>query len=268
MNSMIDIHSHLIPDFDDGPKSFEESLEMLADARQQGITDVFATSHFNEVIPVQAEKEYFDKFHELKQLSQKRNIQINIHSGSEIFYHYWVDTAIKSSQVTTLGNWGQYILIEFPMYHRPEGADEVLFRLSAEKFIPIVAHVERYMDILKRPQQVLKFIKYGGLLQVNGGSILGHFGKEIQKTALLLIENKLIHFIASDAHSLKSRPFIMETTREYLKSKISEEYLNQLVYENPRKIIDQIPLTTVEIPAEFEKRGFLSKFKNHLKISF
>jgi protein-tyrosine phosphatase len=265
---MIDIHSHLIPDFDDGPESFEESLEMLIDAQQQGITDVFATSHFTEVISEQAEKEYFDKFHELKQLSQKRNIRINIYSGSEIFYHHWIDTSIKSSQVTTLGNWGQYILIEFPMYHKPEGADEVLFRLTAEKFIPIVAHVERYMDVLKRPQEVLKFIKYGGLLQVNGGSILGHFGKEIQKIALLLIENRLVHFIASDAHSLKSRPFIMQATREYLKPKISEEYLIQMVYDNPRKIIDQTPLTPAVIPAELEKRGFLSKFRNHLKISF
>ena len=135
MNKYIDIHSHLIPQFDDGPKDYRESLEMLQQAADQGITDVFATSHFNEWIPETAETEYFEKLSQLKDKATEKKIPINIHSGAEIFYHQYVENTVKKSKVTTLGNWGQYVLLEFPMFQMPDGAEEVLFRLAAEKFI-------------------------------------------------------------------------------------------------------------------------------------
>ena len=231
MNKFIDIHSHLIPQFDDGPKEYRESLEMLKQAADQGITDVFATSHFNEWIPEEAETEYFEKLSLLREKATEEKLPITIHSGAEIFYHQYVENTVKKSKVTTLGNWGQYVFLEFPMFQMPDGAEEVLFRLAAEKFIPIVAHPERYVKIIERPRRILNFIRYGGLLQVNGGSIIGHFGKEIQKLAIQLLEKELVHFIASDSHSPKSRQFILKPVYEFLQDKIPTDYLEKLLYD-------------------------------------
>lgn len=265
---MIDIHSHLIPDFDDGPKSFEESLELLRGAEKQGITEVFATSHFNEIIPKHVEQEYFEKLSQLRNLTEDNKINIKIHSGAEIFYHHWVDNTVKSSKVATLGNRGQYVLIEFPMYQMPSGAEEVLFRLKADNYIPVVAHAERYVAIIKNRRRITNFIKYGGLLQLNAGSILGYFGKDIQKTAFYLLNNRLVHFVASDAHCPKTRPFLLQKASEFLKNRIPFDYIEQLVYGNPKKIIDQELMDKAQISAKSEKVSILEMFKNRLKITF
>jgi len=267
LNYYIDIHSHLIPQFDDGPKNFRESLDMLKQAADQGITEVFATSHFNEWIPREVETEYFDKLTQLREKAEHENLSIAIHSGAEIFYHQYVEKTVKKSKVTTLGNWGQYILLEFPMFQMPDGAEEVLFKLAAEKYIPIVAHPERYVKIVERPRRILNFIRFGGLLQVNGGSILGHFGKEIQKVALQLLEQELVHFIASDAHSPKIRQYVLKPVYEFLQDKIPEDYLKRLLFDHQKMILDQQILEPIQIPEE-EKLGFFEAIRKRFKTPF
>jgi protein-tyrosine phosphatase len=264
MNKYIDIHSHLIPQFDDGPKDFQESLKMLRQAEDQGITDVFATSHFNERIPEETELDYFKKLSILREKANDEKLSITIHSGAEIFYHHFIENTVKKSKVTTFGNWEQYVLLEFPMFQMPDGAEEVLFRLVAEKYIPIVAHPERYVKIVEKPRRILNFIRYGGLLQVNGGSILGHFGKEIQKLSIQLLEQELIHFIASDSHSATSRQFVLKAVYEFLQDKISQEYLDKLLYLHPRMIIDKTPINPIQLPEE-GKQGLIGTLRNRFK---
>jgi protein-tyrosine phosphatase len=265
MEKMIDIHSHLIPQFDDGPRSFEESLDMLKLACDQGITDVFATSHFNEYIPAELEKEYFQKLKRLQKKAEKEKLQINIHSGAEIFYHHYVEETVKKSKVATMGNWGQYVLIEFPMFQMPSGAENILFRLIANNYIPIVSHPERYTLIIDRPRKARIFCKFGGLLQINGGSVLGHFGKEIRRTSMALLEQRLVHFIASDAHLPYGRTFILKQVYEFLKNDIEKEYLNELLFENPLKIIQKDRIENTRISEE-KKFGYLKLLKNRLKM--
>jgi len=241
MEKMIDIHNHLIPKFDDGPASLEESLEMLKHAQEQGITDVFATSHFNEYIPPEMEHDYFFKLQDLREEALAQKIHI------------------KKSRVTTLCDQGLYVLIEFPMFQTPEGIEEVLFRLSMENYIPIVAHPARYQMVLEKEERATQFVQFGGLLQLNAGSILGHFGRESQKVALKLLRNGIPHFIASDAHSPDGRNFLLRETYDFLKGKLPESYLRDLFYNNAKNIIDNIRIDSVTLPAESTKRGFLKK---------
>lgn len=266
MEKLIDIHNHLIPDFDDGPKSFEESLRMLRQAQEQGITDVFATSHFNEYIPGDLEEEYLSKLQKLREEALAQNIRVNIYSGAEIFYHHFLESTVKEHKVTTLGGWGQYVLLEFPMFQITEGGEEVLFKLSMDEYIPIVAHPERYNAVMSDPQKALQFIQFGGLLQVNAGSLLGHFGKTSQKVAMELLEKQVVHFIASDAHSDEGRTFLLREVYELLKNKLPESYLQKLLYQNARCIVDEVPIETVNLPAERSGKGLLGKIKNRFGL--
>ena len=264
---MIDIHSHLIPEFDDGPKSFDESLKMLQIAEEQGITDVFATSHFQEIIPPQMEEDYLVKLEELQNRAAAMDLTVNIHSGGELFYHEQLEETIKQHKVTTLGNWGQYVLFEFPMYLMPDGGENILFRLSAANYIPVVAHPERYSMVIRKPKKVVELLKFGGLIQMNGGSILGHFGKDIQKVSLYLLKNKLVQFIASDAHTVKGRTFVLKNVYDFLEDEISEEYLEELLILNPRKIINREVVEKPELPESEPESGFLSRLRNRFKVS-
>ena len=108
---MIDTHNHIIYEFDDGPRSLNESLEMLKMAADQGITDVFATSHFSEVIQYELENDYFRKLEILKNEVRDKEISIRLHSGSEIFFHHYMLETIKNTRVSTLGGMEKYVLI-------------------------------------------------------------------------------------------------------------------------------------------------------------
>ena len=264
---MIDIHNHIIFKFDDGPKSLSESLEMLRIAADQGITDVFATSHFNEIIDAEMERVYFERLEILRKECREHKINIRLHSGSEMFFHHFIHETVKKTRVATLCEQGKYILMEFPLYLMPTGVEDALYRLTMDGFIPIIAHPERYSALHSRPEKLINFVKYGGLLQVNAGSILGDFGKTTQKIALWLLESKLVHFIGSDAHGPNGRTFKLQKAATELKESLDQSYIDDLVTNNPRKIIDHISLEPMPIPESPQKpRGFVQRFRDKLKF--
>lgn len=262
---MIDIHNHLIPKFDDGPRSLDESLKMLQQAAEQGVTDIFATSHFNEYIPKKLSDEYFAKLKELREMADQKNISIRIHSGGEMFYHPYLPKQVENTPMGTLGGWGQYVLMEFPMFQTFGGYEEVLFNLSINEFIPIIAHPERYVSVIESFSTVYDFVKFGGLLQLNAGSILGHFGKESQKIALRILKEELAHFIASDAHSPRGRSVLLATIADYLQDDIPAEYLDRLLTKNAEAIINKDILPKAVVPETRPKEGLLGKLRNSFK---
>lgn len=265
---MIDIHNHIIFRFDDGPKTINESLDMLRMASDQGISDVFATSHFNEMIPMETEEDYFNKLALLREEADKNDISIRLHSGSEMFYHHFMDKTVASSRVTTLADQKQYILMEFPMFLMPTGVEDTVFKLTMDDYIPIIAHPERYSVIIEKPEKIVLFIRYGGLLQVNAGSLLGDFGRRVQKIAINLVEKKMVHFIASDAHSTQGRAFKLRQAHEFMEQYVDKEYLKELVVSNPLAILKRERLKNVALPdleLENEPSGFLSRVKKRFK---
>ncbi len=263
---MIDIHNHIIYKFDDGPASLDESMEMLKQAADQGVTDVFATSHFSEIIHTDTLTEYFQKLDSLREQCQRENLAVNLHSGSELFFHHFMEKSAREHPVGTLGNWGQYVLLEFPLYLEPSGIGETLFKLTMDEFIPIVAHPERYAFVREKPEKILDFIRFGALLQVNTGSILGEFGKSVQKIAFWLLENHYVHFIGSDAHKPKGRSFKMAAAAEELKYRVDHAYLSNLLRKNPEKIISKERMEPVTIPELPEQKGLLGKLKSRFRL--
>lgn len=264
---MIDIHNHVIHKFDDGPKDLKESLDMLRMAVDQGITDVFATSHFNEVIPPDIESDYFHKLKILREETASQNIPINIHSGSELFYHLFMDQTIKEKEVASLAGKKLYVLTEFSLFIMPTGVKETLFNLSMNGIIPIIAHPERYPAVRQDPQLALDYLKYGAIFQVNAGSILGGFGKEIRKLSMWMLENKLVHFIGSDAHNTRTRRFRMKEVVDALKGHLADDYIHELVEGNARKILESKKVEKLEIPESAFPDSFFTKLKKKLKIA-
>lgn len=264
---MIDIHNHVIYKFDDGPKSLKESLKMLQIAEDQGITDVFATSHFNEIIPPEVESDYFEKLKILHQEASDNNIKVNVHSGGELFYSLFMNKIVKQHKVATLAGLGQYILMEFSLFIMPSGVEDVLFKLTMDGIIPIIAHPERYPSIREDPYKALDYLRRGAIYQVNAGSILGSFGKEIQKLSMWMLENRLVHFISSDAHTIKNRTFRLRDATAALKAHLDDDYILDLVENNARKILNSEKIEKVKIPDLQAQESFFLRLKRKFKFS-
>lgn len=236
MKKFIDIHNHIIYNFDDGPESFEVTKKMLKLAERQNIRHIFATSHFDEYTSPGKLADYYDKFNIIKTFIQEEGLDVVIHPGAEVYYHdYMVDTIVQYKNYF-LGESRPFVLFEFPMF-QPSVNLEIIFKLRLSGVRPIVAHPERYISVMENTSLIDEFIKLGALIQINAGSILGNFGNKIKKIAQDLIEVGKVHFIASDAHGYEGRKFALLDAYEYLSKHVNSEHIDKLFFDNPQHIL-------------------------------
>jgi len=254
---MIDFHSHIIPKIDDGSSSLEETLEMLKIAKNDGVDAIVATPHF---VPGRFENEYKDVLNHIKTLNEyikNENINITIYPSQEVYITRSTLKYLNDGLIGTLND-TRYIQIELPFFELPDYTFDIIYELRIKNLIPILCHPERYAFIINSLENINKFIDEGCLFQINSGSILGHFGKEVQKTAKMLIENNIIDVLGSDAHNSKNRlPKIKDA---FDKIKGIDEKLSKKILENERKIIENVEIKSSAQKIN-KKRGIFSLFK-------
>lgn len=254
---MIDIHSHILPGIDDGAKSIEDSLNMAKLAVEEGITKIIATPHHQNGKYLNKRQDIIEGVSELNNLLQNRNIPLEVLPGQETRIYGELIEDIDKGDILPL-NHTNYLFIELPSGHVPRYTEQLLFDVQLKGFTPIIVHPERNAGIMENPNKLLNLVKKGALTQVTAGSLVGRFGKKIQKFSLQLIEANLTHFISSDAHNVTSRSFHM---RESL-SVVSKEFGNQAIYyfqENSSLLVSG-QMVYKEEPNSIKKKKFLGIF--------
>lgn len=202
---MIDIHSHIINEIDDGSKNLEMTITMLKKAQLTGTKSIVATPHFMRGRFDVEYSEVLKRVEELKKVAADNNIDLNIYAGQEVYYSSHLMEYLNDKFIGTI-NGSRYMLIELPMIEF--NLDEVIntiYELQIRKIVPIIAHPERYKQFIKNPSMINALIKEGMLFQLNAGSITGSFGKDVKKTAQKFLEHNVYSFIGSDAHRDRGR---------------------------------------------------------------
>ncbi len=250
---MIDIHTHIIPNIDDGAKTVEETYAMLEKAQKMGFTDIIATSHYMEN---QYEVEQVKRqavVEALNRVTLEKGLDIKIHNGSEIYVNPNLVTLIKEKKASTLSG-SRYVLFELPMNSKVNYLEQLIFEIQANGLVPIIAHPERYQYVQENPNFVVNLITKGVLFQANFASIGGYYGKRAKKTLIRLLKANAIHFLAVDAHNHEKYDIIQEQIQK-LKKIISKEQLEQLTTVNPNHILKNLKLQT-EQPKRIKKGLF------------
>ena len=202
---MIDFHSHIVPGVDDGSKSEEMTLEMIKMAAASGTKKVVATPHYIRGRFQVSKDEIKKEINRLKDLVKEMKIPIEIYGGQEIYYsdnilQYYLDGEIGTIEDT------RYMLVELPIKgFDPEKVINTLYELQLKGVVIILAHPERYIEFIKKPSLINKFLEEGFLFQLNAGSISGDFGKEVKKTAEIFLNHDIYSVIGSDGHRVKLR---------------------------------------------------------------
>lgn len=224
---MIDIHNHLLINVDDGPKSAEETLNLLKQAIEQGITDIIVTPHHhsgNYVTPASVVKK---KMLEVESIISDNNLQVTVHAGQEIRINDVLIEELRSGESLTLAN-SNYILVEFSFTELRDDVDEVFAALREMGLTPIIAHPERCRPLVDNEHILAGLIKDGALGQVTAASVCGEFGSELQENSLKLIKKGLIHIVASDAHHAEYRPFMSKEAFEIIENELGQPYVVQM----------------------------------------
>ncbi len=234
---MIDIHSHLIPNVDDGSRSVEATFEMFEEAEKAGFTDIILTSHYiTNAYETNAEELVFWK-DKLQEILIAKNKKLKLHSGMEIYISDQIDKLMKENKLLTLAN-SRYILIELPMNTNINYLDYVIYFLDTIGAKFVLAHPERYRSVQENPGLVEEYIKKGCLMQCNYGSILGIYGKQAKNTIKYLLKKNLVHFIASDCHKKGSIYVEVPKALKKIEKIIGTEKTYKITTLNQQKILN------------------------------
>jgi protein-tyrosine phosphatase len=216
---LIDIHCHILSNLDDGPKGFQECIDMANAAVATGISHLIATPHHLNGQFENPKEVILKHVLELNKYLVNHNIPLTLSPGQELRIHREIFISIELNEVLTIDNKGKYLLLELPSGEFPHYTHDVIYELLQKGITPILAHPERNKEFFKNHQLLFDLVQEGALMQLTAGSIVGYFGRNIKSFSELIIEHNLAHFIASDAHNTGSRGFLLQDAYEKIKKK-------------------------------------------------
>jgi protein-tyrosine phosphatase len=232
---VIDLHSHILPELDDGARSLEESLGMARIAADDGITAIVATPHaFNGLSHNPETTEILDR---VAALQEAIGPCPRILPGNEVHFTHDAAEQAATGRATTL-NRGPYMLIEFPSMQVPLMAQDLFRNIRRAGLTPILAHPERNGELQRHPDRLTAFIRSGVRVQVTAMSVTGRFGADALRAVETFLRHDMVHIIATDAHREKSRPPVLSEARDRTAKLIGAEAARKLVEDHPRAVIE------------------------------
>ncbi|MGL4873251.1 MAG: tyrosine-protein phosphatase [Clostridium sp.] len=256
MNNIIDIHTHVLPEIDDGSNSIEMTLKMINQGIENGVVEIVATPHYRAEISLLSYKEVENKVEALN--NQLRNIgsKIKIYAGQEIYYTDKLIENLEKKEIGTINN-SRYILIELSSRKFEETFLDTVYELKLRGITTIIAHPERYKYVQRDFEYINRLIDEGCLFQLDAASLVGDYGKDAKQTAMKILKNNIYNFIGSDSHNDTNRKnCIKESIKEI--QKINREFIESAREDSKRLLLDK----------DIDFRGKKIKRKNIISIFF
>jgi protein-tyrosine phosphatase len=239
---MIDIHCHILPLTDDGAASWEIAEQMCALALADGITHIVATPHANS-------RYRYDRSVHMQQLSaleQKTQGKLRFSLGCDFHLSYEnLELLFANPRNFVIGE-TNYLLTELSEYSLPPAFEQLLFRLKTElRITPILTHPERYPLLQRSPEKIASWTEAGCLVQITANSLTGDWGRKAKDMAVWLLQKKLVHMVATDAHDTKHRPPRLSVARDFVAAKTGADAATALVETNPRIVVENGPAASL-----------------------
>ena len=233
---MIDIHSHIIFDVDDGPKTLEDSRRLLEESYRQGVRTIISTSHRRKGMFETPEEKIAANFKQVQELAKEVADDLTVLYGAEIYYTSDILKKLEEGTFPSLGG-TKYVLIGFSMSTPYKDIHSALGNVIRLGMTPVVAHIERYHCLENDEDKVSELINMGCYMQVNSSNVLkpklfGDRYKFMKKRVQFFLERDLVHFVASDMHNLDDRPPYMQKAYQIVAKKYGAERAEELFKTN------------------------------------
>ncbi len=250
---MIDIHSHVLYEMDDGSPDIEVSLEMLRVAGRHGTTDIVASPHAN--LEYRFDPELIAE--RRAALEARNDSGVRVHLGCDFHLQYEnIADAIKNPRKYTIAG-GPYLLVEFSDLLIFKTTSQIFGDLLSAGIIPVITHPERNMLLQMRLKELKEWVEMGCAIQVTSQSLEGVFGSKARNFSEVLMNEGIVHFIASDAHDLKRRPPVLDGAFAHVGKRWGELTAELLFNLNPAAVLSGDKLVGASKP---RKKGLFSLF--------
>ena len=198
----VDIHCHLLPGLDNGPSNWEESVAMAEMAAKDGIAAIVCTPHQLGNFPQNTPEIIRDQARRLQRMLLEKGVDLQVLPGADIRIDPDLPRKLCSGQALTLADRGRHVLLELP-HELYISLDGLLKELRVRGIAGILSHPERNGGIIAQPEILPKLVRQGCLMQITAGSLLGVFGSRIRSFTEWMIKQRLVDFVATDAHDTK-----------------------------------------------------------------
>lgn len=234
---MIDFHTHILPNIDDGAKCISETIALLQEAKSAGFKTIILTSHYMDNYYEANVNDRMRLMNSIKSILEENKIDIQLVLGSEIYISDNINELIKRKKACTINN-SRYILFELPLNTKPINLYETIYDMLQNGYIPILAHPERYEFVQQNPRIINDLIEKGVLMQGNFGSFVGQYGEKAQIIIRKFLKNNMIHFLGTDVHRRNTIYNKIPKILFEMEKFIGTEKLEQITKTNPKLVLE------------------------------
>ena len=242
---VIDVHCHILPEIDDGPKSWDVSIDMCRLAAEDGITHIVATPHSND-------RYHYDHNHLtgcVERLQELVGDTPKLSLGCDFHLSYDnLQLVLANPRRYTIGG-SRYLLVELSDFSIPVQIGDCFVKLGDLGISAVITHPERNALLRQTPQRLIEWVELGCAVQVTANSITGFWGPRVTRVARWLLEHETVHVLATDAHDNRHRTPILSRAREATQELCGAKIASALVEENPRAMLLGQPLPYQPTPA-------------------
>lgn len=262
---MIDLHCHMLPGIDDGAADLEVALEMARLAVADGITVTACTPHIMPGVYGNTGPRIRTAIADFSVALGQAGIDLKLVPGADVHLATDLAAGLKSGQVLTLND-SRYFLFEPPHHVMPPRLEHAVFDIMTAGYQPVLTHPERLTWIEDHYEVMQSLARAGVWMQITCGSVTGRFGRRPQYWADRMIDEGLVHILATDAHNLRNRSPSMAKSRDMVAERLGEAEADNMVRVRPQGILDNaepgsLPPPVRGAPAEPERKsGLLERF--------
>lgn len=193
-----DVHSHFIPGIDDGAKTIEDSVKMIAAMHELGYKKVITTPHVMSDFYRNSHETILNGLEKVRAAVKDAGIPIEVNAAAEYYLDYDLENKLENEKLLTFGN--NYLLFEVSYMNAPDNLDHVVFKMQTQGYKPVLAHPERYPFWYKKFEKYEELRSKGVLLQMNVNSLTGYYSLETRKIAEQLIDKGMVDLVGTDCH--------------------------------------------------------------------
>ena len=216
-----DMHSHLLPEIDDGANDIETSVKLIRGMSELGYKKLITTPHIIWDMYQNTPAIINAKLDVVRTAIKDEGIDIEIHAAAEYFLDEHVEELLKKKEplLTISGN---KVLTEFSMAFPSMNIKDALFEMAMQGYQPIIAHPERYIYLQQNKQFYTELKDIGCMFQLNLLSLAGYYGRSVKDLAEYLVNNNFYELVGTDLHNFHYLEGLQEMTMSNTLKKLVE----------------------------------------------
>lgn len=234
----------MLPGIDDGAVDMETALEMARVAVADGITITACTPHMMPGVYDNTGPQVREAVSRFQSALDEAGIRLRLTTGADVHLQRGLGAALKDGSILSLSD-SRYFLFEPPHHTAPPRLEDAVFDVMAAGFHPVVTHPERLSWIETHYDVMRRLAHAGAWMQITCGSVTGRFGRRPKYWAERMLDEGLVHILATDAHNLRNRSPIMSEARIAVADRLGEAAATDMVLTRPIGILENAPATSL-----------------------